>query len=1090
MRFGVLGTISVWTDDGRPVRVPGAKIRTLLAALLVHNGDPVSGDRLIDFLWRDAPPVGPASALAVKVSQLRRVLEDAEPGGRALIRSPPPGYRLAAAALDARRFTRLVEAAGRTGEPGPKATLLSDALALWRGPAYADVADEPFTGPVIARLTEQRFTAVEDLAEARLALGEHAAVVAELDGLLADQPLRERARALHMLALYRSGRQADALAGFATTRERLADELGLDPGTELVALRQAILRQDGALEAPCTRTVSVTPPTTNLPAALAPLIGRDEAAAEVGALLAEERLVTLTGVGGVGKTRLAAEVAARRIDAFADGVWLVELASFDCADRPDALDALADVIMTVLAIQDAGDSSTAVGRLARALRARRILLVLDNCEHVVEPVAELVRRLLGAVPGLRVLATGREPLGLAGEVVWSVPPLDFPREAIGSDALERYGAVRLFVARASAALRGFALTGDNADAVAVLCRRLDGLPLALELAATRVRTLGVHGLVAGLDDRFRMLGAGYRGAPARQQTLVAVIDWSWRLLTDAERVVLRRLAVHADGCTAEAAAAVSAPDGEVLDVLSRLVDRSLVVADHGPDGPRFRLLESVAAYCVARMADAGELEEIRLRHREYYVRLAERAQEHLYGHGQRDWLSRLDAEGANLRAALDGAIRDGAIRDGAIRDGAAGAALRVVNALARYWFLRGRLAEARRSIQAALDMPGDAPQAARATALTWHTAVSFLLGDIGGWPDRHAAALRGHDDASDSSDSSDDPVGRVRAEWLLAYAEIDLGDVGATGALIDRVLSAAEAAGDEWTQAAALALRAKHAHIRGDFPALDAAGERSAALFRRLGDRWGLLQATEWLAASAALRGDHDRAARIHRESLAIAEELGLWSEVAGQLCWLGWNAMQRGAHAAALDLSGQGLRLAVRQDAHLCVIFARLGVAYAARRQGDLGTAERELTTLLDLADCSDDGPGLPLYLPSVLVELGHIEMLYGDTASARRHHREAFTAAGRLGAVRDTAEALTGLATTAAAERPAHAALLLGAAAGAREATDTIVPPADQHDIDETERTVWAALGDEAFDKAFAQGRTLSPSEICDLVEQVNNW
>ncbi|TYK52637.1 BTAD domain-containing putative transcriptional regulator [Actinomadura decatromicini] len=1072
MRFGVLGTVSVWTDDGRTVKVPGVKVRALLAALLVHEGDPVSGDRLIDWLWGDAPPAGPAAALAVKVSQLRRALADAEPGGRALVRSPPPGYRLDADAVDAREFARLVDEAGRAAGPEPKAALLSDALALWRGPAYADVADEPFAGPVIAKLTEQRLTAVEDLAEARLALGEHAAAAAELDALLAGHPLRERARALHMLALYRSGRQADALAGFDATRARLADELGLDPGAELTALRAAILRQDAALDPPPPRAVGVAPPTTNLPAAVTPLIGRDEAVAEVGALVEAGRLVTLTGVGGVGKTRLAEAVAAGRTGAFADGVWLVELASFDRADDPDAADCLADTIMAVLGIRDAaapGDAASAADRLARALRVRRLLLVLDNCEHVVEPVAELVSGLLAAVPGLSVLATGREPLGLAGEVVWSVPPLDVPETGAGAAELERYGAVRLFAARASAAMRGFALSEENADTVAELCRRLDGLPLALELAATRVRTLGVRGLVAGLDDRFRTLGHGYRDAPPRQQTLLAVIDWSWRLLTGPERIVLRRLAAHADGCTPEAATAVCATDGDVLDVLSRLVDRSLVVADHGPDGPRFRLLESVAAFCVERMADAGELDAVRRRHREYYADLAEKAD--LYGHGQRDWLARLDAEGANLRAALDGSVQEGA----------AATALRMVNALARYWFLRGRLGELDRSAQAALGLPGDVPPSARATALAWRTAASFLLGDVGGWCDRHAAVMSAFDAASDT-----DPVRRVRAEWLLAYAEIDLGDVAVVGERIDRVLAAAETAGDAWTQAAALSLRAKHAHIVGDFPALDEAGERAAALFRRLGDRWGLLQATEWLAASAALHGDHDRAAAIHRESLAIAEELGLWTEAAGQFAWLGWNAMQRGDHAAALDLSGRGLRLAVRQDAPLTVVFARLGVAFAARRRGDLDTAERELRAVLATADRPDDGPGLPLYLPGALVELGRIALGRGDAAAAGRRLREAFAAAARLGAVRDTAAALDGLAAVAiAAGRPDDAALLLGAAASARESTDTLVAPSDRSEIDGTAAAVRTALGGEAFDKASARGRALGPAELNALVE-----
>ncbi|GAA1568393.1 AfsR/SARP family transcriptional regulator [Kribbella karoonensis] len=514
MRFGVLGPVTAWTDAGTPVVIQGLKVRALLADLLVHEGRPVPADRLIDHLWGSELPGNPSATLSAKVSQLRRAFEDAEPGSRSLVRSGPAGYSLAldSAACDALRFRELAAAGA-----------FEEALELWRGPAYADFGDEAFAETAVARLTDERLSACEraDLS------------VAELSDLVREHPLREGLRAAHMRALYRAGRQSEALESFDQVRSLLLEELGLDPSPSLVALQQSILTQ----ELPHARN--------NLPAQVTELIGRDDALADVAVALDTARLLTLTGPGGVGKTRLALGAAGAVADRFADGVVLVELA----AVTPDALsvsNALTDAVQAALDLRDTGEAI--VDRLAAVMGSR--LLVLDNCEQVVEEVAVLVDRLLAAAPGLQVLATSREPLGLAGEVVWSVPPLAIPSIDSGPDAVGECSAVQLFVARAAAASRGFALTEETVADVAVLCRRLDGIPLALELAATRVRALGVHGLVARLDDRFRLLATGHRGAAPRQQTLHAMIDWSWELLDPAEQSVLQRLAVHADGCTA------------------------------------------------------------------------------------------------------------------------------------------------------------------------------------------------------------------------------------------------------------------------------------------------------------------------------------------------------------------------------------------------------------------------------------------------------------------------------------------------------------------------------------------------------------
>ncbi|SDJ56812.1 BTAD domain-containing putative transcriptional regulator [Nonomuraea jiangxiensis] len=1041
MRFGVLGPLAVWTDAGEPVTIPGLKVRALLVDLLVHEGHPVSVDRLVDDLWGAEPPGNPAGALQVRVSQLRKALEDAEPGAKNLVVSRAPGYLLRPddGAVDAARFAALLSRAEAADSMRTRAGLLADALALWRGPAYADFADEEYTRSAVVRLEEQRLSALEQHAEARLELGEHGLLVGELGDLVARHPLRERLRAVHMRALYRAGRQSEALAGYAELRERLAEELGLDPGPELVALHQAILGQDPALSVPAER------PLTNLPASVSKLIGRDEALAEVCALVEDERLVTLTGTGGVGKTRLALEAANRLVDGFTDGAWLVAL---DQASR-----APAEAVMAALDIREdaaakslgeagpGGQPASGADRvLAAALRPRRMLLVLDNCEHVVEQVAELVEVLLRACPELRILATSREPLAVAGEVLWNVPPLDVPAVA-DLAAMARSDAVRLFVTRAAASARGFALDAGNAAAVAQLCRRLDGIPLALELAATRVRALGVQGVVARLDDRFRLLAAGQRGAPARQQTLTAVMDWSWDLLSDAERRVLRRLAVHADGCTLEAAEAVAAdPDLDVLDLLARLVDRSLVVVADGPAGVRYRLLESVSEYCRARLADAGELDRTRLAHLDHYLALAVQAEPGLHGHGQRDWLLRLDAEAANMRAALDTAVARRA----------ADSATRLVNALAWYWFLRGRLAEGRRALETALAVEGE-PAPGRARTAAWAAGFALTLGEDAAWQ----ATL----------DGIEDPGERARAELFIGW---HLRDMPTGQELTRRALATFRAVGDRWGVAAALARQARDLFTMRDTDALERVGEESARLFTELGDRWGLLQATGWLASLAEMAYDSERANRLFGEGLRMAEELGLWPEVATRTAWLGWIAMQGGDYDRAIEICERAMKLAVSQGFMEGTAMARMGLAFSARRAGRLDLAETHLLSLLDGVPRDPDLEP-PLHLPSTLVELGLLKEARGDTAAAMEMHREAMVAARRIGDPRTMAWAVVGAASAAGATE--QAARLLGLSmAGGEEGT--MFAPSELADVERVSARLRDALGDEVFEAAYAEG------------------
>ncbi|MEV4216842.1 BTAD domain-containing putative transcriptional regulator [Nonomuraea sp. NPDC049725] len=1042
----MLGPLAVWAADGRQVRVPELKVRALLADLLVHEGRPVPADRLADDLWGENPPGNPGNTLQTKVSQLRRALEQAEPGGRELVSYQPAGYALGTRSVDALRFAELVGRARAAGDARTRADLLSDALALWRGPAYADFRDEEFARVAAGRLDEQRLTAVEEQAEARLELGEHSLLADELAGLVAEHPLRERLRAAHLRALYRSGRQGEALAGFGELRRVLDEELGLDPSPELAALHQAMLRQDPALAAAPAPATSAARPRSNLPVPLTELVGRDDEVDAAAGLLREARLVTLTGPGGVGKTRLALATAATVTGAFPDGVWLVELAGVS-----GGTEAVAEVLATTLSIHDeppinpgptARDEATAdprpaapgeapgnhrgglVRRVAGALRGMRTLLVLDNCEHLVDQVAELAGLLLGAAPEVRVLATSQEPLAVPGEVVQAVAPLDLPPDG---GAVRESAAVRLFVARAAAAAPGFTLDAGNEKWVAAICRRLDGLPLALELAATRVRALGVRGLAERLeerlDDRFRVLAAAGRGLPARQRTLRAVIDWSWEQLGERQRLALCRLAAHPGGCLLEAAEAVCAGPGldveDVPDVLVQLVNRSMVVAEERPSGEtRYRLLESVAAYCLERLADD---DPVWARRDGYYVELAERAAPQLYGHGQRRWLRRLDDEVVNLRAVLDSQVEGGGGGDG---EGGA----RLADALAWYWYLRGRHTEAHRALSRVAD---------ERTA-AWEAGFALLTGDGAGLAARGRAALA----------RTRDP----RKRWFLALAHLNFGDVAAAGPLLGEVLTEFRALDDRWGEAAALALRAKQAVFQGDFAAAGRDGSRSLELFTELGDGWGRLQAADMLGYVAEIAGDYEEAGRLHREGLRVAEDLRLWTDVSYRLSSLGRVALLTGDLARSREFHERGMRLAGEQSNRFAEEFARMGLGLVARRAGDLDGAQRLFEESLAWNLRLEADYGVPFYgLTLLMAELGFVAELRGDAEAAGAYHRRGLDAAREGGDPRAIALAQEGLAGVAALEGAyEEAARLLAEAAALRESVGAPLPAAERGDVD----------------------------------------
>ncbi|MER7279736.1 BTAD domain-containing putative transcriptional regulator [Dactylosporangium sp. NPDC000244] len=1095
MRVGVLGPLSV-EIDGRPVEVGGARLRTLLARLALEPGRFVSVERLVEALWPDGPvPADPANAVQSLVSRLRKAL-----GNPPELESGPRGYRLDVdpTAVDAVRFERLVaegRRALRADERAAATRLLREALALWRGPALADLGPGE-TDAVTARWAELRLTATEDLVEAsgfaspdtaspdsagsgsadsgsadsdfgasgHPASGDpgpdasgRAAVIAWLQELVVAHPLRERLVALLVRALHADGRPAEALAAFEDCRARLADQLGADPSPELRDAHVAVLR-DGARPAR----------GGNLRAALTSFVGRTGEVERLAAQVADSRLVTLVGPGGAGKTRLATTVAGELARQLPDGAWLVELAPVaEAAEVPVVI--LRTLVAGGLVQPEAARRprrGDIVGQLAEALALPGVLLVLDNCEHVIDAAAALSEELLGRCPKLRILATSREPLGILGETLFPVGPLPLPAAATPESAVAS-PAVQLLRDRAAAVRPGFEVTPGNAAAVVEICRRLDGLPLAIELAAARLRSFTPEQVAARLDDRFRLLTGGSRTALPRHRTLHAVVAWSWDLLGEEERTFAEAVAVFPATFDADAAAAVSAalaPGGAAgagpEDLLHALVDRSLLQIAPGAGPLRYRMLETIREFAIEELGRRGTAEAVRSEHARYFLELMERAEPHLRTGAQLEWLDRLRPEQTNVHAAV-GYLCESRDTARAFRLGAASG---------WFWTFEDNHAESalwlRRILAAGERDPGAVPPDLRLVVRSMHLVNSGFAGDF--------QFDRAELDDLIAESLAVPPGGHPFVELVAPVVSLFRDDSEHGTALVRSRLARPV---DPWARGM---LHSVLGHLRendGDIDGMLHELTASAAAFREIGERWGLAMTLASLADARTRRGDFAAAAAHFEESIELHRRLGIRSSEAYLL--VSRAALHR--HTEGLEVARARLRDFVEDTGQSArdVSHAMLELGHLARAEGDLVEAERLYQEAWRLQ------VGLPLVAPQykaiVITARAEIDLARGEPGLARVRLAEAMRLA--LGAhdmpvIGKVAIGVAGLAQ--ACGDPARAAATLGAAqrlAGTRDASNA----------DWTARltALRAALGDDAFEAAVAGGLSMPRAEALALVD-----
>jgi predicted ATPase/DNA-binding SARP family transcriptional activator len=904
VEFAILGPLEVRAATGA-VPIRRGLPRTLLISLLLRPGQTVSSDMLVELLWGDDLPRNPANALQIQISYLRKALAGGEPEGTGVLETRAGGYAFVVdpSSVDAHRFEQAIhqfeqiESLRSTESLTAALNEVESALSLWRGDALEDVADAQFARGEITRLDELRWAATERRIDLLLRLGRHGEAVGLLAELVQRLPLRERFHEQFVLALYRSGRQAEALRAYEDARRTLVEELGLDPGRELRQLEQAVLRHDPALDwappaaigiaGPPMETVSPTPATPasstgRLPIPVSALIGRDDEVTRVADLLLDHRALTLTGPAGAGKTRLAIAVAARES---ADSVWYVDLSPIDDPSLVGATCAAATGVTL-----SPGDDPAAV--IANTLSVQRGLVVLDTCEHVLTAAAQLASTLLRSCPDVRVLATSRRALGLSGEFAWPIPPLELPPpDAAAANDITSRAAVKLFIDRARAVRPDLTVDDRTAVDIAAICMALDGLPLAIELAAARADLLSPAAIRARLADRFDLLVEGGVDASQRQQTLRAAIDWSHELLSTEQRSFFARLGVFAGGFDLDAALAVAGSGlPHPLDLLGALVKQSMV-ARAGND--RYRLLDTLRAYALDALAEL-DADDTRARHAAYFTDLAEQGEIAIRGPDQAEWLERFRNDINNLRAALEWSLTTGDI------DRAA----RQAGALAWFWTLNGMLTEAIDHLGRLVGLK-ELPADARSKCTWGYALLAASLGHLETARDAGYTAAELGRECRDPASTAYGLNAAALAEWALGHHDRSLEAHREAIELLTKI-------DDQWGLAVCKILQARTLFDRREARAGDVAHE-GVDHARRSGDLHILGIALTQIADLAIGDGNPTQAIVDATEALRLQEQIGYTEGAISALHVLGHAHRASGDADTARGIHRRALSLAAR---------------------------------------------------------------------------------------------------------------------------------------------------------------------------------
>jgi predicted ATPase/DNA-binding SARP family transcriptional activator len=1063
VQIAILGPVEVH-DGGRRADVAGTRVRRLLTRLAVDAGRVVSVDELALAVWPDDPPGNVVNALQTLVSRLRRALGDAD-----VILQEFGGYRLVVAPLDVdvARFSdaaRRGRAALDQGRPEQAATLLDDALSLWRGDALHDAGDAEYAASLVERWGSERLDATADRIEADLDLGRCRDRVVDLEALATAHPLRERFTGLLVRALADDGRTAEALVAYERLRSRLADELGADPSPRLQAQYLELLRA----EVPEHR-IRPASATTNVPTPLTRVIGRSDEVKRISSLLESSRLVSIVGPGGAGKTRLATELADMSREHHRDGVWLVQLAPV--SEESGVVRAMAEPLgrfdSHVLDLPNERSSADPVERLVERLQGLDTLLVVDNCEHVIAWTAALLDTLLAACPRLRVLTTSREPLGIAGEALCVLAPLSMPAAGCSVEEASAEPSVQLFVERAEAVDADFVLDEASVVSVVEIVRRLDGLPLAIELAAARLRVMPVPEVARRLTDRFRLLTGGSRTAMPRHRTLRAVVDWSWSLLSEPERLLAERLSVFPSGATASSAEAVCAderlPAQAIPELLDSLVEKSLLkVAEEG--GLRYRMLETIREYGVERLAAREEVVAARTAHARHFAALTARVEPDLRSARQLAALQTLNLERDNVLAALR-FLGD---------SGDANATLAMAWSLCWYWAMVGAHGEAAWWLRFALDVPlpdGADDREVECLRLSIETVLLLSIlaeGDSPNGPVDAGTVEATRDRASrlevalDEFEITDPPLIAIRP--MVAYFS---GNVERSRELSARAL----ASPDRWTRAATRTFRAIIAENEGDVDAMRHDLDASVDDLRKLGDRWLLGSSLACRARIRTLDGDLERAVGDFEQAGAALREIGSLDDQ----YFVGLRLADLYVRIGDLDKARSQLSTIFRGGsspwAPLDMFETAMELAIA-RLQDDVDESDRLAATLRSGISRLPDLSPLHGHLRAVFMSnLAAYDIWRGRVESSEPLLVQAYQAAVPT---RDMPiVAVVGVALAAFAEAlgdHSNAAEILGAAAALRGSGDE-----SDLEISRVTSMLRSALGAD-FDVAYGRGRAMT--------------